>query len=157
MTRSGHFLLRRIAHWATISLTPHAPAGGLGRDDIIAAAGYVAAGALQGDRHSVTFSSRMMTDPHPQSAHCSLGAVALLVSVRIRAHRGRNSRLAHRAQQDSASLLPSANATLWHRFPRSPAVTLLPLENRIKAGENGTVGRFGTLYILKNKLSLKGE
>ena len=41
--------------------------------------------------------------PQPQSSPCSLGALALLVSV-----------------DSLRSLLPLANATLWHRFLRSP-------------------------------------
>ena len=43
--------------------------------------------------------------PQPQSSHCSLGAVALLVSV-----------------DSLRALLPSANDPLGHRFLRSPVL-----------------------------------
>ena len=66
--------------------------------------------------------------PQPQRSSKALGTgYALPFGKDSRAHRGRNSRLAHRARQDSRSLLPSANDPLGHRFLHSPSVhSLLP-------------------------------
>ena len=63
------------------------------------------------------------TVPQPQRSSKALGTgYALPFGKDSRAHRGRNSRLAHRARQDSRSLLPSANDPLGHRFLHSPSV-----------------------------------
>ncbi|MBO4471663.1 MAG: hypothetical protein J5841_07905 [Clostridia bacterium] len=47
-------------------------------------------------------------------------------------HRGRNSRLAHRARQDSGSLPASQNATLWGTIR---VVTQWVIRHRRKRGE----------------------